>query len=251
MLSFIGTAQDDYDFDTTRIRFRDKQFLFINRAKDTSENPYRNLFRRVEAHWAGVEFGPTILLNGSMQPNFPEHKHWENDPGRSFSWNFNFAEYKFKIYHNFIGVTTGMGVNWTQIGLKNNILKSNADSLWIYKDTVNDYKRNKLRAIYVQVPLFLEFCTNKKSDRGFYFAFGVIGGVKIGSSAVQVMEVDKTKTRSKTRGGYGLEAFKLDASFRVGYRRIGLYANYNMLPMFDKDRTVGVYPINIGLSLNF
>lgn len=238
------------DYDTTRIRFRDKQMIFIGKAKDTSNNSYRNMLNRVEAHWAGIELGPTMLMNGSFGTTFPGAKHWENDPGRSFSWNFNFAEYKIKLYHNFVGVTTGLGINWTQIGLKNNILQSNSDSVWVFQDSVNDYKRNKLRAVYIQVPLLLEFCTRKKSDRGFYFSVGVVGGVKFGSSTIQLLEYDKMKNRTKTKGSYGLNPFKLDAAFRVGYRRVGLFANYAMMPLFDKNKTVGVYPLTIGLTLN-
>lgn len=246
---WIGFSQTDYD--TTRIRFRDKQMIFIGKGKDTSNNSYRNFFNRVEAHWAGLELSPAILMNGSFQTSFPAAKHWENDPGRSFSWNFNFAEYKIKIYHNYFGITTGMGINWTQIGLKNNVLQSTADSLWVYKDSIHDFKRNKLRAVYIQVPLFLEFCTKKKSDKCFYFSVGVIGGVKFASSTLQLYESDKVKNRTKTRGSFGLNPFKLDAAFRMGYRRFGLFVNYAMMPLFDKSKTVGVYPLNIGLTLNF
>ncbi len=247
--SFYAFSQSDYD--TTRMRFKDNQFIFIKRAKDTTNTSYRNIFNRVEAHWAGLEFGPTMLMNGSFKTVFPTAKQWENDPGKSFSWNFNFAEYKFKIYHNFVGFTTGLGVNWTQIGLRDNqLLYANSDSLWVVKDTLNDYKRNKLRAVYIQVPLLFEFCTNKKTDKGFYFAVGVIGGIKVASSTVQLLDIDKKRARTRTRGAYALNPFKIDATFRFGYRRFGLFTNYSMTPMFLKNKTVGVYPLTVGLTFN-
>ncbi|MGV3613018.1 MAG: outer membrane beta-barrel protein [Fluviicola sp.] len=236
--------------DTTRIQLKEKLILIIKNNDTIDAAPDEKELKHFEAHWAGIEFGPTILMNGAMKSSFPNDKHWENDPGKSFSWNFNFAEYKFKIYKNYIGLTTGLGLNWTQIGLKNNIL-NDSDSLWAFKDTINDYKKNKLRAVYLTVPLMLEFCTNGKSDKGFYLAAGVIGGVRLGSSTKQVIEEDKTKIRSKTKGVYGLNAFRMDAAVKLGYKDIGIFANYNLLPLFDTDKTVGVYPLTFGLTVNF
>lgn len=242
--------------DTTRIQLKEKLILIIkNHPENDSDtidaSPDEKELKHFEAHWAGLEFGPTILLNSGMGNNFPNDKHWENDPGKSFSWNLNFAEYKFKIYKNYIGITTGLGFNWTQIGLKNNLLYANSDSLWVMKDTVNDYKKNKLRAIYLTAPLMVEFCSNGKSDKGFYLAAGVIGGVRIGSSTKQVIEEDKSKEKTKTRGVYGLNAFRLDAAVKLGYKDIGVFANYSLLPLFDTDKTVGVYPLTFGLTVNF
>lgn len=250
----FGYAKAQEEPDTTRIQLKEKLILIINNDKnnDTIDaEPDKQTLKRVEAHWAGIEFGPTMLLNGAMKSSFPNDKHWENDPGKSFSWNLNFAEYKFKIYKNYIGITTGLGFNWTQIGLKNNLLYANSDSLWVVGDTVNDYKKNKLRAIYLTAPLMLEICSNGESDKGFYLAAGVIGGVRIGSSTKQVIEEDKAKLRTKTKGVYGLNAFRLDAAVKLGYKDIGVFANYNLLPLFDTDKTVAVYPLTFGLTVNF
>ncbi|WP_300659744.1 outer membrane beta-barrel protein [Fluviicola sp.] len=242
--------------DTTRIQLKEKLILIIKNHSDKDSDtidasPDEKELKHFEAHWAGIEFGPTILLNSGMGSNFPNNKYWENDPGKSFSWNLNFAEYKFKIYKNYIGITTGLGFNWTQIGLKNNLLYANSDSLWVIKDTANDYRKNKLRAIYLTAPLMVEFCSNGKSDKGFYLAAGVIGGVRIGSSTKQVIEEDKSKEKTKTRGVYGLNAFRLDAAVKFGYKDIGVFANYSLLPLFDTDKTVGVYPLTFGLTVNF
>lgn len=254
----FGYANSQEDPDTTRIQLKEKQILIINHTEEEDEDndtidaqPDKHALKSFEAHWAGIEFGPTILLNSAMKSSFPGNKEWENDPGKSFSWNLNFAEYKFKIYKNYIGLTTGLGLNWTQIGLKNNVLYANSDSLWVMKDTVNDFRKNKLRAVYLTVPLMLEFCTNGESDKGFYLAAGLIGGVRLGSSTKQVVEEDKTKIRTKTKGVYGLNAFRLDAAVKLGYKDIGVFANYSLLPLFETDKTVGVYPLTFGLTVNF
>lgn len=242
--------------DTTRLNFGKTQIIVVENpdGEDDPETgdtidaaPDPEELMEIEAHWAGLEFGPTILLNNSMKSSFPNDPQWENDPGRSFSWNLNFIEHKFKIYQNYVGLTTGLGFNWTQIGLKQYNLNVDNDSLWAVTDTVNVYKRNTLRAIYLTAPLMLEFCTSNEENGKFYLAAGVIGGVRIGSSV-------KTKTddnKDKTKGTYGLEAFRLDAAVKLGYKNFGVFANYNLLPMFDTDKTAAVYPLTFGLSLNF
>jgi hypothetical protein len=239
--------------DTTRIKLKDRTIIIVDgEIKDTIDAaPDEKTHRAIEAHWAGIEFGPTMLLNSSMKSSFPTDPQWENDPGRSFSWNFNFAEYKFKFYKNYVGLTTGLGLNWTQIGLKNNLLYSNADSLWVVQDTVNDYQKNKLRALYLTAPLMIEFCSKGDDSDGFYLAAGVIGGVRLGSSTKQVIETGDTRVKSRTKDDFSLNAFRLDAAVKLGYGNFGVFANYSLLPLFDTDKTVGVYPLTFGLQLNF
>lgn len=255
-LSYGQEEKKEQEGDTTRIKLNGKQIIIINDnieegdTIDASPEKHKN-DRGVTAHWAGLEFGPTMLLNESMKSSFPSAPYWENDPGKSFSWNLNFAEYKFKIYRNYIGITTGLGLNWTQIGLKNNVLHSNADSLWVVKDTVNHYQKNKLRGIYLTAPLMLEFCSDGDGDGGFYLAAGVIGGVRIGSSTKMVIETDDSRNKIKTKDQFGLNAFRLDAAVKLGYKGVGVFANYNMLPLFDKSKTVAVYPLTFGLQFNF
>lgn len=259
-LLFIGTisAQEKETPDTTRINLGEKEFIIVSRGDieiiegDTIDAaPDEEEQAEIEAHWAGLEFGPTILLNDAMKSSFPGDEQWENDPGRSFSWNLNVLEHKFKIYKNYVGITTGLGINWTQIGLRQYQLNVDADSLWATTDTINDFKKNKLRAIYLTAPLMVEFCTQGDGDEGFYLAAGVIGGVRIGSSVKRTIEEDKRDNKEKLKGSYALNAFRLDAAVKMGYNDWGVFANYNVLPLFDTDKTAAVYPLTFGLTYNF
>lgn len=256
----FGALNAQEDPDTTRLKLGGKEVIIVSpKGSDVkviegdtiNAEPEEDDLKSIEAHWAGIEFGPTMLLNSSMKSSFPNNPEWENDPGKSFSWNLNFFEHKFPIYKNYVGITTGLGLNWTQIGLRQYNLNFNSDSLWAVKDTVNDYKRNKLRAIYLNVPVMLEFCTSQDADEGFYLAAGVIGGVRIASSTKSVIEADKKDIKERNRGTYGLNAFRLDAAVKLGYKDWGVFANYNVLPLFDKNKTAEVYPLTFGLSFNF
>jgi hypothetical protein len=260
----LGTSFSQETPDTTKFKVGGKEVIIIspketiviadstmemNDTLDAAPDP-KDL-ESIEAHWSGIEFGPTLLLNDAMKASFPNDPQWENDPGKSFSWNVNVLEHKFPIYKNYIGITTGLGFNWTQIGLKQYVLTSTTDSLMVTTDSINDFAKNKLRAIYLTAPLMLEICSSKDGDKGLYLAAGVIGGVRIGSSVKTVIDTEKKQVEGKDRGTYGLNAFRLDAAVKMGYENWGVFANYNVLPLFDTDKTAAVYPLTFGLSYNF
>lgn len=264
MLGFITAHAQEKEPDTTRLNLGETEVLFIKTKKgtvivdgetapaDTIDASSERKKYSHDGHWAGVDFGVNMLMNSSFGTSFPNDRQWENDPGKSFVWNLNLLDHKFNIYKNYFGVTTGLGFSFTQIGFKNNyLLFENADSLWAVSDTINSYTKNKLRATYLQVPLLLEFASSGDDDRAFYLAAGVVGGVRIGSSVKRKVEREGFQSKEKVRGTYGLNAFKLDALVRMGYGNWGVFASYNMLPLFDTKKTTEVYPLTFGLSLNF
>ena len=263
-LPFIGQAQEEEKSDTTRVNLGAVEVILvkkassstsmdtINAAPDKENDEDDEVKFMTEGHWNGIDFGPTVLMNSSFKSSFPENRQWENDPAKSFYWNLNFIDRKFRVYKEYVGITTGFGVNFTQIGIKNNeILMENADSLWFVQDTVNRYSKNKLRTVYLQVPLLLEFNTNKKESKSFYVATGVIAGVRVGSALIQKVDRDGSQKKEKLKGTYGLSSFKVDATARMGYGRWGLFANYALTPLFEVSKTSEAYPLTFGATYNF
>lgn len=265
LLTFAQETENDTD--TTRINLGETEVLIINTKKgkvviDANTEPQDTIDASPshdededldnDGKWAGIDFGSTMLLNANNQTSFPNDPIWENDPAKSFYWNINVMDHKFNIYKHYVGLTTGFGVNFTQIGIKdNNILFANSDSLWVVQDTVTQYSKNKLRGTYLQIPLLLEFNTNEDEDRSFYFSAGVIGGVRVGSAIIQKIDRDNFDNKQKTKGTYGLNPFKCDATVRMGYSNWGLFVNYALLPLFDTNKTSEAYPLTFGLSMNF
>jgi len=262
LMSLISFAQDDLKVekpaDTTRINLKDKEILIIDHQEDSIIIEDGDTVRveyskpRPEAHWAGVDFGVTMLMNSSFGTNFPSDPHWQNDAARSQVWNLNLLEHKFNIAHEYFGITTGLGFSFTSVALKNNyVLVDSPDSLYAFMDTVNNYSKNKLKAAYLTVPLLLEFNTNLDSDKSFYLAAGVVGGVRLTSKTKRKGDLNGDKFTLKNKGTYSLNPFKLDAVARLGYGDFGVFANYSLLPLFDNGKTSVVYPLTFGLSLNF
>lgn len=247
--------------DTTRVNMGKKEIIIVSHDEDLDENDFKikdgdtvivKRKKKSEAHWAGVDFGFSMLMNSDFENKFPNNPYWQNDPARSQTWNLNLLEHKFRFGTPYVGLTTGLGFSFTSIAFKNNyILTETPDTLYAVIDTVNTYSKNKLKASYLTVPLLLEFNTNEYSNKSFYLAAGVVGGVRLTSKVKRNGEFDGKEFQQKDKGRYGLNPFKLDALVRFGYSDFGVFASYSLLPLFDKGLTQDMYPLTFGLSLNF
>lgn len=262
-------AQENKEPDTTRINIGENEVLIIKKSKgavvlneegvvidadtvdaspdDDTEKEYSN-----DGNWSGIDFGVTMLMNSAFQTSFPGNPQWENDPARSFYWNWNMFDRRINIYKEYVGITTGLGLNFTQIGLRNNyMLQENDTALWAIQDTLATFTKNKLRGTYLQVPLMLEFNTHSDPEKSLHILAGVVGGVRVGSAVKRIREMNGDETKEKIKGTYGLNPFKLDAALRMGYDNWGVFASYSLLPLFDTDKTVEAYPLSFGLSFTF
>lgn len=241
--------------DTTRVNLGKVEVLIVesdNHSEDTVIiNPKEH--RDNEAHWAGVDFGFTVLMNQAGGTTFLGEPYLKNDIARSHVWNFNILEHKFKIVKEYVGLTTGLGFSLNQVSFDNNYIFGVAgDSTFAIQDTIIGYDKNKIRATYLTVPLLLEFNTNKNNDKGFYLAAGVVGGLRIASRYKTVYKMDGDKIKSVQKGDYNLNPFKLDATVRLGYGDFGAFASYNLLPLFENGAMANAaYPLTAGLTLNF
>lgn len=246
--------------DTTRINLKHMEVIIVEKE---TESKYDEEFDEEEdidvyvepeseAHWAGLEFGVSMLMDQSMNTSFDNYPYWTNDVAKSQVWNLNIFEHKFDIAHQYFGLTTGLGFSFTSVAFKDNyVLQSTPDTLFAAIDTSVIYSKNKLKATYLTVPLLLEVCTNKDSDKSFYLATGVVGGLRIASKTKRVGEIDGREFKEKVKGAYDLNPFKLDATARLGYGSIGAFASYSLLPLFDSGKTMELYPLTFGLTLNF
>ena len=260
ILGGIVFAQNEKVPDTTRFNLKTTEILIIDHSDHEGDEdidtidaaPDAKTKRKLEAHWAGLDFGFNMLTDGSFGMSFANHPYWENDPASSLTWNLNLLEHKFGIVKEYVCITTGLGFSWNQYAFSENyILSASNDTLTAFIDTVNVYSKNKLKASYLNVPLLFEFCTSANNDKSFYLAAGVVGGVRLTSKIKRAGEFDGKEFKQVLKGIYGLNPFKLDATVRMGYGLWGTFATYSLMPLFDTSKTTEVYPLTFGLSLNF
>lgn len=204
-----------------------------------------------EPNWAGIELGITQLVNSSFAPTFNENRYWENIVEKSWVFNYNFLEYKVPIIKQFLGLTSGLGYSWRGISFTNNYqLTANADTVYAVPGTM-DLSRNKLTAHYFTLPLILEFCTERNTEKNFYLATGFIGSWRFsGYSFQRGTDLNGNKFSHYTYSNYNLSRFNFDFAVRLGYSYFGLFANYQINSLFQKDKTVPVHPFRLGLTIN-
>lgn len=237
--------------DSTTINLRKKKFIIIDKNGDI--DTHRSGDDDDFHNWAGFGIG----VNGWTTPggNFtmPKgQKYMELDYGKSLNFQLNPFEKDIHIYKNYVNLVVGLGFEWSQYQFSNKTTL-NPDSSYTFGiiDSTNayNYKKNRFKTTFVNVPLLLEFNTNKNPDKAFHVAVGVIGGYRLGSRTRQVLEDDGIDLKLVRKDSYNMNPFRLNAHASVGYRNFTLYADYAMTPLFVNGKGPELYPFTFGVKL--
>lgn len=220
------------DGDTTRLKLGDTRIMIFedDNKKDTTKKA-----DKVKSIWTGFEVGVNGYLTPGGSSDFPKKYNFlELNYKKSICINVNFWEQNFKLYKNYIALTTGAGFEFNRYFFDNN------STLQPLNDTVSgyvsgiDFRKNCLKASYVTVPLLLEFNTNAKEKKSFHIAAGLVGGYNLATKVKQVYELNNKTYKNKVKDDYNLNPFKLAATVRAGYGRFNVFATYGLTPFFQK-----------------
>lgn len=264
--TITSTAQEvevnEEGSDTTRFKIGTMEFIVID--NDTTviksgdpgefEEPEFPSDRNDLTYWSGFGVGVNTFMNYEFQPNV-NAPHLQIDPANSFHYNLNLMEHRFRIVKDYFGIVTGIGFSNSRFGLQDDRMRlaSNADSTYGIVDTTlaNGFSKNQLRVSYFNIPLLLHFNTSKYEDKNVYLSLGVIGGVRIGSKMRYKYDVLGGETKDKTKGTFNLNPFHASLTARMGYKNLGLFANFDMLPLFKEGTSEVAKPLTFGATLNF
>lgn len=244
------TITVDNGGDTTRIKLRKKTIVIIEVNDDEDDEKGD---RNGEGHWAGFGINTNGFLNADGKIATGDAAGFlELDHARSIGFNFNLVEKRFPIFREYVGLTTGLGIQWNRFALKNNVdVMVSADSTYGVENTTVDYKKNVLRSTYLQIPLLLEITTNKDNDKAWHISAGVVGGIRIGSSLKTKWEDAGKTNKDRVKSNYNFNPFEAHATAIVGYGDISLYVNYGLTQVFEKDKGPNYAPVSAGILLNF
>ena len=165
--------------DTTVVEFGKTKIIII--GTDSEEDCDTTHYENDEDNltwWDGIDVGVNGYFFGEeFDINTPDgQEHLELNYAGSRSVSLNFAETKIKLIDDYVGIVTGMGLQYHSYKFsKGYTLGLDGDSLIAFKDTTINLRKNKLRTAYLVIPLMLEINTSKDSDRSFHISAGVIG----------------------------------------------------------------------------
>lgn len=230
---------------------------------------------RFNGHWGGIDIG----INGYNTPDFnmdfpPEYSYLDLKFPKSVSFYLNLIECNIPFVKNQKwGMLSGLGFEWHNYRFSPDTwITGDSLALQGYRIEGASTSKSKLTVCYLTVPMIFEFQTNpRKSFRNsFHVGVGVVGGLRIGSHSKikfdnggsafvltdrETGEVvsDRTmvsgKKILKDRDDFHLAPLKLDATVRIGWGRLNLFATYSIFNMFRGSRGPELYPWSAGITL--
>jgi hypothetical protein len=204
--------------------------------------------KKFRPHYAGFEIG----LNNFMNADYTLHTgtFMNLNTAKSWNYNLNFLEYGISLGTSYVGLVTGMGVEWSNYVFdgNNSIREENGDIFERPLDPIYPgVTKSKLATTYLNAPLLLEFQIPAGNKR-IHISAGVTGGLKIGSRT-KIKYRDGGRQKEVRKDDFSLAPFRYGATVRVGYRAINLFANYYFSPLFGETATPEIYPFSVGLNL--
>lgn len=208
--------------------------------------------KKFRGHWSGFEIGLNNYVNKDYSTILEgDDALFELNPEISWTFSINFMEFNIPFLKG-VGLTTGMGTTWNNYHFRNNVnvYENDLGVITAELDDVNNYSKNSLNLWYVTVPLIFEFQIPVSKQRpGIHVAAGVVGSLKLSSKRKAEYSDNINEYKIKNRADFQIPALKYGLTFRIGYKFISLFANYDMMPLFKNERGPEVYPISVGLVL--
>jgi hypothetical protein len=238
--------------DTTKLSLGKKNVMIYKKklGKDKRKHRDENSMKSV---WGGFELG----IEGFTQPDFnfsmdKNYKFLENNIGKSWFFALNSPDMDAHIIKNKLAVTTGFGARWNNIRFDgNSLLAPNIDSLGMFVTPGINYTTNRLFTFDLTAPLLIKYnaARNGDSEKGIHFAAGAIIHYIVSQHLVTETSSNGYTERRIVYDDFNINPFRADATVRVGYNNIKLFANYSLTPYFNSSKGPDIRMFSAGLTL--
>jgi hypothetical protein len=264
MIGFGLNTWAQEESDTSKIRIGNKKYTVIVDAdkdiqiltdedadvviREKKHSHAKEPARKMDGTWDGFEFGLATLTNADYKLALPDDgKFLDYNMNQSLGFNFNIAEKSFGIIKNYFGLVTGLGFEYNQYMLSNNInLVKFADGIGTEPIDL-PLTKNRFSMWYLNVPLMAEFQIPVYGEsHRIKISAGIIGGLRLNARQVQKYELTGEKQKIKTKDFY-LRDFRYGFTGRVGYGDFALFATYYPQTLFETDKGPEVFPLTFGI----
>lgn len=242
--------------DTTKIKMKNSTVLIINEENpevdDWKDDEWEDRNRKYDlTHWSGVDIGVNGFLNVDGEPDLGDDLDYlEVNYAGSRSFSINFWEEKIRLVKDYVGITTGAGLQWNNYRLKNDYTLANVnDSLVAFRDSSLSLNKNKFRTTWINVPLLLEFNTSLEQKRSFHISAGLVGGFNLESMYKQKYKQDGERFKNSTKNSFNVEPFRVEGMVRLGYGAFNMFASVQLNELFESGTGPEIYPFTVGLTL--
>ena len=263
------------DGDTTKVTLGSHSLIIDDKGDIIWK---RNRPLKFNGHWGGVDLG----INGYLTPSF------NTDYGKNYGYlnqqyeksiNVNLNLYEQNIAFNkakTIGMITGLGFTFNDYRFSNpTYLSPDSNELSGFYMRNVSVRKSKLSIFSLTVPVIFEFQTNNsRRSRRFFVGVGMLINARLRThTKIYFNEANKqyyledpetgnllpdyytTPNRTnrnivKSVNSFNLQPFRFDATIRIGYGTISLYATYAVNQMFLKGKGPVLNQWSAGISIS-
>lgn len=278
--------RNDRDYDT-RVRFgsinvevsdgRDSTVVVIGRHKfivdEWGNARYSKIYRnRFNGHWGGIDLGINGYLTPEHNMDYPaDYDFLDLRLGKSVRFDLNLFEQNVSLSkNNKWGLITGLGFEFRNYRFDRKVyLVSTQEEIKGYYIEGVGIQKSKLTATYLNIPLIFEFQTNAYGENdSFHIGAGMIMGLRLRSHTkikfseknidYELIDPDTdeiydtrtvTSIKAKNHDAFHLNPIKMDATVRIGWGWVNLYATYSLSTLFKSGEGPELYPFSVGISL--
>ena len=211
----------------------------------------RSYKQKFNGHWGGFDLGVNGYVDKDFNIDVPaEYDFLTLKYEKSTDVHINIYEQNINLANNKFGMITGIGLRWNNYRFSNNmILVSDSAEIYGYYDNTRSWAKSKLVVNYLQIPILFEYQTNRFSRKNsFHITAGMVFGWRW-STHTKMLYFDNGRHKPKQWDSFHLNPFRYDATMRIGWGIINLYATYSLNTMFKDGRGPELYPFAIGITL--
>lgn len=203
--------------------------------------------RRVVTRFLLMDIGfAGFLQNGSFNLT-PENEFLDSKSGKSRNINLQLFTQRVRFANNHMNFSYGLMFEFNKYRLTNDIKLIPGESPLAWEDSDTDYRKNKLKATYLYMPLMIGVESNPdKIARSFRVRAGVYGGILVNSKQKLI---GKITDREKIKDDFNLTKFRYGIRGEIGYGFVNFYVHYGLNGMFKGNQGPDLSPINFGFML--
>ncbi len=223
---------------------RDKEYKMRNRRGDKPSN--------LSTNWWIVDLGfsnyndesdyTAAAADGFVAPGIGKDQ-LKLKSGKSRNVNLWFFMQKLNMVKHVVNLKYGMGLELNNYYFDN-------DNVVFAKNPTNislgstDYRKVKLAADYLTVPIMINFDFTPGRKKGF----GISGGISAGYLYSARYKTKENGDVNKVKDDFDLERFKLSYIGEIALGPVRLYGSYAMKNMWEK--SLDMTPYNFGFRLS-
>lgn len=228
---------------------------YENRDGSVNITRTRHRNQNVSTNWVIVDLGfanysdktnyTNAIASGVVAPGIGKEQ-FNLRNGKSIDINIWLFMQRLNVIKHVVNLKYGLGIELNNYRYESALWYDKANNIFT-EDITRHYKKNKLAADYITVPLMLNFNFTPKNDynKSFGFSAGVSAGY-LYSSRQKMITIEDGK--QKTHDDFYLRPFKISYVAELQLGPVKLYGSLATQSMFEKglDQT----PYNIGLRLS-